>query len=79
MTVVDLQQIREQKETPDANCLLRDQWGRPMGLFGFEYQVDGRTWSFSIEAYSHEDAEQHIAAIRQDVTFLGQLQRTGQY
>ncbi len=79
MTIVDLDQIRAQREAPDADCLRRDQHGRPMGVYGFEYQVDGRTWSFSIEAYSHEDAERHMAAIRQGVNFVGQLSRTGVY
>ncbi|WPJ67993.1 hypothetical protein STOPSMEL_17 [Sinorhizobium phage StopSmel] len=79
MTIVDLQQVKDQREGPDADCLLRDNYGRPMGLFGFEYQVDGRRWSFTIEAYSHEDAERRIAAIRESVNFLGQLSRTGDY
>lgn len=77
MTIVDLQQVKDQREGPDADCLLRDNAGRPMGLFGFEYVVKGRKWSFHIEAYSNEDAEERIAAIRQHVFFLGQLARTG--
>ncbi|OCP17458.1 MULTISPECIES: hypothetical protein [unclassified Ensifer] len=79
MTIVDLQQVKDQREGPDADCLLRDHLGRPMGLFGFEYVVDGRKWSFHLEAYSHDDAEKHIETIRQGVTFLGQLSRTGSY
>ena len=77
MTIVDLQQVKEQREAPDPDCLLRDHLGRPMGLFGFEYEVDGRKWSFRLKAYSHEDAEKHIEAIREGVTFLGQLSRAG--
>lgn len=79
MSVVDLQQVKDQREGPDADCLLRDVWGRPMGLFGFEYVVDGKKWSFHLEAYSHDDAEKRIEAIRQGVTFLGQLSRASDY
>lgn len=79
MTIVDLQQVKEQREAPDADCLLRDVRGKPMGLFSFEYRLDGRTWSFQIEAYSHDDAESRIAAIRQGVEFVGQLSRAGTY
>lgn len=79
MTIVDLQQVKDQREGPDADCLLRDQWGRPMGIFGVAYKVGDRLFSFKIEAYSEEDAERHIDAIRQGVEFLGQLSRTGDY
>lgn len=79
MTIVDLQQVKEQKAGPDPDCLLRNSKGQRMGVFGFEYRMGDQTFVFQLDALDHEDAEKHLAAIRQDVTFLGQLHRTGDY
>lgn len=79
MTIVDLDQVKEERAAPDADCLLRNVKGTRLGIFGFEYRVGDRTFIFQLEALDHEDAERHLAAIREGATYLGQLQRTGVY
>ncbi|WP_457587312.1 hypothetical protein [Ensifer canadensis] len=79
MTIVDLDQVKEQRAAPDADCLLRNSKGQRMGVFGFEYRMGDQTFVFQLDALDYEDAEKRLAAICQGVTFLGQLHRTGNY
>lgn len=79
MRIIDLDQVKEERASPDADCLLRNSTGQRMGVFGFEYRMGDRTFVFKLDALDYEDAEERLAAIRQGVTFLGQLHRIGDY
>jgi hypothetical protein len=75
MTVIDLQQIKADREAPDADCTERDEYGRPLYTFGIEYELDGDLYTASIIAPSLEEAERHAAAMRNGVTVYGQIYR----
>lgn len=77
MTVIDLLQIKADREAPDADCTQRDDYGRPMYRFGIEYEMDGTIDTFSIMAYSLEDAERRARAIRDGATVYGQIYSAG--
>jgi len=73
MEVIDLQSRLNSKEGPDADCIRRDDFGREMFLFGLEYRMDGSLWSLTVLAYSREDAEARVAAMRESLAVVGQV------
>lgn len=73
MDVIDLNKVRNDREAPDAECVTNDGFGRPMYQFGVEYELDGSEWTMSIWAYSLEDAQRRVAAIRDTATVYGQI------
>ena len=73
MTVIDLEKVKAAREAPDGDLVDRDQYGRPMYRFSVEYQFDGKQWDFHIDAYSLEDAERRVAAMREGLTVYGQV------
>lgn len=40
--------------------------------YGFEYQFDGKLFSFSVTAFSKEDAEKHVIAMT-GAHFVGEI------
>jgi hypothetical protein len=70
--IIDLQRERASREQPDADCVRKDDYDRPLYLFALEYQMDGGTWGADVWAYSWEDAENRVAAMRGSLSVLGQ-------
>jgi hypothetical protein len=71
--IIDLQHERAARDQPDADCVRKDDYGRPLYLFALEYKMDGHTWSNDVWAYSWEDAENRVAAMRSSLEVRGQL------
>lgn len=71
--VVDLNQARAARERPDAEHVRQDQFGRPMYRFALTYEMDGSTWGADLWAYSFEDAERRVAAMRDTLGVAGQV------
>jgi len=69
----DLNQARTAREQPDPEHVQRDQFGRPMYRFALAYEMDGRTWGADVWAYSFEDAERRVAAMRDSLSVAGQV------
>lgn len=72
MDVIDLNAEREKRDGPDADCTKTDQWGRRMYLYALEYSFADARWATDIWAYSVEDAEERVAAMRESLVVLGQ-------
>lgn len=72
MDVIDLNTERNRREQPDAGCMKADDFGQPMYLFALQYQFDGKTWAAEIWAYSWDDAEARVAAMRESLAIVGQ-------
>jgi hypothetical protein len=68
--------LSDYRDTPDAEHVEPDQWGRPMLRFIAEYVHAERPWSLDIWAFSMQDAEARAEAIG-NVTILGQVYETG--
>lgn len=71
--IISLNEKRNEREKPDAEFVHMDDFGRPMYTFGVEYAMDDRHWSFRIIAYSMEDAQKRVAAIRESGKVYGQI------
>jgi hypothetical protein len=70
---ISLAAERNKREQPDPEFVRKDDFGRPLYAFALEYQMDGGTWSTQVWAYSHEDAEARVAAMRESLAVRGQL------
>lgn len=73
MSVIDLNAARAVRELPDAEHLDRDQFGRPMYRFALTYEMGEKIWGVEVWAYSFEDAEQRVAAMRASLSVAGQV------
>jgi len=70
--VIDLGAERNRRAQPDPEFVRQDDYGRPLYHFGLSYEFDGRTWAAELWAYSFEDAEARVAAMRGTLTVCGQ-------
>jgi len=73
MTVIDLNAERSRRDGPDAEFRTSDAHGVEMFLFSIDYQFCGSEWSFNIWAYSFEDAEARVDAMRNTLNVAGQI------
>lgn len=71
--IIDLNAERDKRSAPDVEHVRTDQFGRPMFEFLCDYRTDSASWSLRLWAYSLEDAEARVEAIRASLTCLGQL------
>ena len=70
---IDLNAERERRQQPDAEFRMVDDFGRPMFQFLLDYKYDNASWSLHLWAYSEEDAKGRVAAMRDGLTYMGQI------
>jgi hypothetical protein len=70
--VIDLNAEREKRDGPDPEFIRRDDFGRPMYLFGLDYAFHGKEWMIELWAYSFEDAEARVEAMRSSLRVMAQ-------
>lgn len=70
--VIDLNERRNAKEAPDAEFVRKDDFGRQMYCFLLDYEMDDASWSAEVWAYTAEDAERRVAAMRRSLKCMGQ-------
>lgn len=75
MSVVDLSARRASENEPDADCVQLDDAGRPMQLFALDYRMDDGGWALQVWAYSLDDAEARVWAMRRSLSVVGQVVR----
>ena len=73
MDVIDLNAERNRRAQPDPEFVKRDDFGREMYLFALGYEFDGKSWGIDLWAYSAEDAEARVAAMRGSLAVHGQI------
>lgn len=72
--IVDLTERRNAAERPDPEFIRKDDFGREMQCYCLSYTYDGKTWGgLDLWAYSMEDAEGRVAAIRESLIMMGQI------
>jgi hypothetical protein len=71
--IIDLSERRNAKEAPDSEFVRKDELGRSLYLFALNYEMDGAHWASEVWAYSAEDAEARVAAMRSSLKCLGQM------
>lgn len=70
--IVNLGLERAKREAPDPDFVRRDDFGREMYLFLLEYQFENGAWSTQLWAYSMEDAQARVDAMRESLALRGQ-------
>jgi hypothetical protein len=71
--IIDLSERRAAKDRPDADLVRLDDSGSPLYLFFLQYEMGGSQWGgVDVWAYSFEDAENRVRAMRQSLVLLGQ-------
>lgn len=68
--VIDLNEFRN--GPPDKNCVMVDDDGVQMFLFALEYEFAGGRWATEMWAYSAEDAQSRVEAMKESLSVLGQ-------
>lgn len=72
--VIDINAERDKREAPDAEFRKHDDFGREMFTFLLNYEMgDGSRWSVELWAYSAEDAQNRVDAMRGSLTVCGQV------
>lgn len=69
---IDLNAERNKRAQPDVEFVKQDDYGRSMYLFGLGYEFGGKMYGTDIWAYSHEDAEARVLAMRESLVVFGQ-------
>lgn len=59
------------EDKPDADCVRYDDAGKPLYLYLLSYDMNG-PWSTQVWAYSFEDAQARVDAMRSSLVVLGQ-------
>lgn len=73
MAIINLSEVRDARERPDPELIIRDDFGKELRTYAFDYEMDGNIWGFSIMAYSMEDAERRERAIRASLKLCGEI------
>jgi hypothetical protein len=69
----DLTDYRNKRAAPDPEFVMTDDFGRPMFAYLLSYDFNGGSWNIKLWAYSMEDAEARIQAMRESLTLDGQM------
>lgn len=73
MDIIDLAKLRAERDRPDPDCRRVDEHGAELSLFALQYSMDGKTWCSELWAYSMQDAENRVKAMRASLDVLGQV------
>lgn len=71
--IIDLNKIRNDRERPDAEFIKHDDYGREIFLYTLDYEFEGGNWGTELWAYSAEDADARVAAMRESLRNMGQI------
>lgn len=71
--IIDLNQRRNERDKPDAQFIRHDDFGRPLYCFALDYAFNDGHWAAEVWAYSMEEAEQRVAAMRESLSLRGQM------
>lgn len=75
-SIINLGAARNARERPDPEFIRKDDFGREMYCYGLEYEMDDAGWRIDLWAYSWEDAQERVAAMRESLILRGQLYTT---
>jgi hypothetical protein len=74
--IIDLNAERSKRDQPDPEFVRKDDFGRPLYTFLLSYEMAGSQWRAEIWAYSFEDAEARVQAMRESLKVDGQAYST---
>lgn len=64
---------------PAPDAIRMDAYGRPMTLYALSYDMGGREVCLHLWAYSFDDAETRVTAMRASLRVDGQILEKGDY
>lgn len=73
MNVVSFPRLPERRDNPDQAFVSTDANALRLYRFALQYEMDGKRWATEIWAYSSQDAEDRVAAMRRSLMICGQL------
>ncbi|KKB12721.1 hypothetical protein VE25_05665 [Devosia geojensis] len=71
--VINLAEIRERNMMPDPDCVTEDAQGIPLYCFAIDYWHGESCFTLTLWAYSWEDAEARLKAIRSTGAVVGKI------
>lgn len=71
--IADLNAERNKRARPDPEYIRKDDYGREMFCFLLSYEMNGGHWSAEVWAYDEEEAQRRVAAMRESLTYDGQI------
>jgi hypothetical protein len=70
---IDFQTFKAERDI-DPEFIMVDDFGRKLYAYALSYDFDGSTWGgISVWAYSMEDAQNRVNAMRENLILLGQI------
>lgn len=60
-------------DNPSPDLIMFDEDGRELRTYALRYEFEGSYWSTTIMAYSFDDAENRVNAMRQSLELRGEL------
>jgi hypothetical protein len=76
---IDLSAERNKRSGPDAEHVRKDELGRPLYRYLLSYEMDGEWAGLDVWAYSMDDAQRRVDAMRASVKLDGQAIRSEPY
>jgi hypothetical protein len=73
MQIIEFRSQPAAADRPDNDFVSIDQNGQEIYRFALQYDWDDKLWAAEIWAYSLDDAETRVQAMRQSLTVCGQL------
>lgn len=71
--IVDLNERRNAAERPDEEHVRKDDFGRPLYEYLLDYAFSDGHYSTTVWAYSADDAQARVSAMRASLEYKGQL------
>lgn len=71
--IIDLNERRNAADKPDAEFIRKDDFGRPLYCYLLGYEFERGQWRAEIWAYSMEDAQARVDAMRESLFLRGQM------
>lgn len=72
-TPTSLDALRNARVKPAPELVSKDDHGRSLFTFILSYEMDGNSYGTDLVAYSQEDAEARVTAMRESLRYEGQL------
>lgn len=71
--IIDLTAERDKRDGPDPEFVSVDEYGRKLFTYMLDYDLGDEQYSTQLVAYSMEDAQKHVDAMRKSLCLAGQL------
>lgn len=70
---IDFQTFKNERDI-DPEFIRADDFGKKLYCYALSYDFDGSTWGgVTVWAYSMEDAQNRVNAMRENIALLGQI------